>query len=105
MKNRADTTTIKAISFADQENIPRLYTDAAAITSDVKGARYEKCMELINLMADSEVLSALSVQNGFAQYLLLARKSLYQKLAEQFPMYSILEELASDENNRIILTP
>ncbi len=56
-------------------------------------------------MADGEVLCDLSVQNGSAQYLLLARKSPYQKLAAQFPMYSVLEGLASDSGNQVILTP
>lgn len=56
-------------------------------------------------MADGEVLCDLSVQNGSAQYLLLARKSPYQKLTSQFPMYSVLEGLASDPGNQVILTP
>jgi len=62
-------------------------------------------LELINIMADADVLTDLSVQEGDPQYLLLARKTPYQQLAGQFPLYDKLEELVSDENNHIILTP
>jgi hypothetical protein len=36
---------------------------------------------------------------------MLARKTPYQNLKEQFQMYTKLEELAGDEKNHIILTP
>lgn len=105
LKNRFDTTGIKAISFSDRENIPRLYADAAAVTAGVEGKRYEKCLELINVMAGADVLTALSVQDGKPQYLMLARKNLYKPLAEQFAMYSEHEKLAGNEENNVILTP
>lgn len=105
LKDRADVTQIKAISFSDRENIPRLYTDAAAVTSGTEGVRREKCLELMNVMAEASLLSELSVQNGDPQYLLLARRSPYRELSAHFPIYSKLEELAADEKNQVILTP
>ena len=51
------------------------------------------------------MLTALSVQDGLPQYLLLARKTPYQVLSGLFPLYAQMEELASDENNCVILTP
>ncbi len=105
LENRADKTGIKSISFSDRENIHRVYADAAAVTVDVHGQRYEKCLELLNVMAEKDVLTALSVQGGSPQYLMLARKSPYQDLARQFPKYAQIEELASNEKNHIILTP
>ena len=59
----------------------------------------------MNIMSEADVLTALSVQDGLPQYLLLARKTPYRLLSEQFPLYTQLEELASDENNCVILTP
>ena len=56
-------------------------------------------------MADADVMTALSVQDGKPQYLMLTRKSLYKPLAEQFAMYSELEKLAGNEKNNVILTP
>ena len=46
-----------------------------------------------------------AVQDGKPQYLMLARKSPYKHLAEQFAMYSELEKLANNEKNHVILTP
>lgn len=62
-------------------------------------------LELINIMADADVLTELSVQDGNPQYLLLARRTPYQHLAGQFQLYEKMEELASDEKNQTILTP
>jgi len=87
------------------KNILRLYVDAVSITANVRGQRYEKCLELMNVMAEASVMSAVSVQNGEPQYLMLARRSPYQALTEQFPIYALLEQLASDEGNHTIITP
>lgn len=57
----------------------------------------------MNVMADSAILSALSLQEGKPQYLLIARKSLYADLIEEYPIYSRLEELAADQNNHVIV--
>ena len=104
LRERSDRTGIKTISFSERENILRLYADAAAVTAGAEGIRYEKCLELINVMAESDVLSAISVMEGAPQYLLLARSTPYQSLSEAFPLYARLEELAANENNHVILT-
>ncbi|MBR3015666.1 MAG: hypothetical protein IKH57_01045 [Clostridia bacterium] len=102
---RVSQTGIKAISFSDQKDLPRVYTDAAAVTGGVDGLRYEKCIELMNVMAEADILTALSVQDGVPQYLLLARKSPYKPLAGQFQLYAQLEKLAFNKDNRVILGP
>ncbi len=76
-----------------------------AVTSGVEGQQYEKCIELMNVIAEADVLSSLSVQDGAPQYLLLARRSPYASLAERFPLYTQLESLSSNENNQTILGP
>ncbi len=105
LSKRISQTGIRSISFSNQDDVSRLYVDAVAINSDVKGTRYEKCIELMNGIAEADVLSSLSVQNGAAQYLLLARKTPYETLSEGFPLYAELEKLASNDNNRVILGP
>lgn len=105
LNRRASQTGIKTISFSEQEDLPRVYVDAAAVTSGAKGLRYEKCIELMNVMAEADVLTALSVQYGAPQYLLLARKSPYELLANQFQLYAQLEKLAFNEDNQVILGP
>ena len=44
LSDRISRTGIKSISFSEQDDIPRLYVDAVAVNSEVKGQRYEKCM-------------------------------------------------------------
>ena len=105
LERRAADTAIKSISFSDRPDTPRLYVDAAAVAAHVEGARYEKCMELINVMAGADVLTELSAQGGAPQYLLLARQSAYPRLSERFPLYAQLLALAGNENNCVILTP
>ncbi len=56
-------------------------------------------------MADADVLTELSVRSGVPQCLMLAKKAPIKSLAERFPIYKRLEELASDGDNNVILTP
>lgn len=71
----------------------------------VEGLRYEKCLELINIMAEADVMTALSVRNGAPQYLLLAWKTPYRFLSGKFPLYAQMEALAGDGKNCVILIP
>ena len=57
----------------------------------------------MNVMAEADVLAALSVQEGRPRYLLLARRSPYRSLADLYPIYDQLERLAGDENNCVML--
>ena len=102
LKERMPGTDIKTVSFGSGNNLPLLYADAAAVTAGVGGERYEKCVELMNVMADAEVLTSLSDDSGEPAYLLLARRSPYTVLSEKFPLYKQLEKIASDENNQVI---
>ena len=103
LERRGPMTDIKSVSFGDGENRPCMYVDAVSVTSGVDGQRYEKCIELMNVIAEADILTSLSVQNGKPQYLLLARKSAYAALTEQFPLYGKLEEIAANERNCTIL--
>ena len=102
LKERMPATDIKAVSFSSGRNLPLLYADVVAVTAGVNGERYNKCVELMNVMADAEILTFLSDDNGEPAYLLLARQSPYTVLSEKFPLYNQLEKIASDENNQII---
>ena len=103
LSKRMSGTSIKTISFSDREDLPRLYVDAVAVNSKVTGQRYDKCIELMNVIADSDVLSSISVQNGSPQYLLLARNTPYETLIKSFPLYEQLEKLVLNEKNKVIL--
>ena len=83
LNDRISQTDIKSISFSSRENVPLLYIDAVSVTSGVDGLRYEKCIELMNVIAGADLLTELSVQDGSPQYLMLARQSPYEVLAGQ----------------------
>ena len=105
LTDRQEKTGIRSISFSDQDDIPRFYVDFVAVTAGVEGQRYEKCLELMNVMAAADVLTTLSVQEDAPQYLLLARKTPYPVLAGRFPLYAQMEEMVGNEKNHVILTP
>ena len=105
LDRRISQTGIKAISFSDKENLPRVYADAVAVTGGAEGLRYEKSVELMNVMTEADILAALTVQDGVPQYLMLARRSPYVSLAGQFPIYRQIEALASNAENHVILGP
>ena len=105
LSKRITRTGIKSISFSEHEDLPRVYADAVGVNSKAEGQGYEKCIELMNVMSEADILSSLTVQNEDPQYLLVARKSAYASLAERFPIYAQLKKLASNENNKVILGP
>ena len=76
---------------------------AAAVTAGAEGEKYEKCLELMNVMAEADVLAVLSVREGAPQYLLLARRAPYRSLMDTFPIYAQLEKLAGNEKNHVML--
>ncbi len=57
----------------------------------------------MNVMAEADILSEVSVKEGAPQYLLLARASSYDALVEKYPLYSQLEKKSANEKNCAIL--
>ena len=81
--------TVKAISFSDGPDVPLTYMDSVAISDWVKDpAKYEKCLELVNLMTSREYLERLLTFEGKPQYLLPAREDVFREYAEQYPLYA-----------------
>lgn len=81
--------TVKAISFSDGPDIPLTYMDSVAISDWVKDdARYEKCLELVNLMTSREYIERLLTYEGKPQYLLPAREDVFREYAAQYPLYA-----------------
>lgn len=78
------------------------FADIVSLSTGVTNEeKIEKCLQLINIMASEEFLTALATGKENAQYLLPARPSVYPIVAEKYPMYEKLHELVADENNRI----
>ena len=102
MGDIVDDLTIRPISFFEGENIQMFYADLASLCPQVTDpVKKEYCMKLINLIASEEFQSRLVFGTGDVQYMLPARESVYLEAMEQYPIYEVLHELATDENNRV----
>lgn len=78
----ADDMTFHRISLSDEADIPTLFADIASINSRIDEAKKPFAIELLNLITGQEVMTkALSSgeEDQSPQYLLSARKSVYDK--------------------------
>lgn len=101
IEDRLDDTDIKLISLSDTDNIPLYFCDMAGISAEVSEDKTDICMDLANLMADPSVLERLSVMGGKPQYLLLARRSVYDTIKDEYPLYGKLQEMIESGNAAI----
>lgn len=73
----------------------------AGISADVPNDRTSLCMDLIEIMSDTEVMKHISVKDGSPQYLLFPRISFYDEMENEYPMYTSLRKIVSNDNNRL----
>ena len=98
----ADQLAIKNFAFAEEENIPMLYTDVVSIASHVTDPeKLELCKKLMNLIASEEFLADYCFRSGGPQYILPARESVYLAAEKDYPLYGQLHELVTHPANRI----
>lgn len=94
--------TVSTISFSETENIQLFYADIASMGAHVTDpAQQALCIKLMNLLGSETFQQELCFGSEDVQYMLPARKSVYDTAREQYPVYGRLQELALAENNRI----
>ena len=87
----AEDLVIRPIAFADGPNIPLAYLDSVAVSDWVKDEkRYEKCLELVDLMTSKEYVERLLTYQGKPQYFVPARDDVFKEYAEKYPLYAEL---------------
>ena len=102
MEDVMDWLVIRPISFFEGENVLMYYTDLASIGSHVVDqSKQEACLKLVNLISGQDYQTQLISGNGEIQYLLPTREQVYLTTAQEYPIYNVLYELASDERNRV----
>ena len=99
--DRLDDTGIKLISLSDTGNIALYFCDMAGISAEVSEGKTDICMDLANLMADPSVLERLTVMDGKPQYLLPARRTVYDTIKDEYPLYGKLQEMIESGNAAI----
>lgn len=101
LEHRLEDTEVKQISVGKSANIPLFYCDMAGISADVPDARIGLCMDLIEIMTDTEVMQRVSVKDGAPQYLMFPRVSFYEAMQNEYPMYAKLRTVAENPDNRL----
>ena len=87
----AEELVIRPISFSDGPDIPLAYLDSVAVSDWVKDEkRYEKCLELLNLMTGKEYVERLLTYQGKPQYFIPARDDVFRDYAKRYPLYAEL---------------
>ncbi|WP_434305001.1 thiamine pyridinylase [Clostridium botulinum] len=108
MKEFADDIDFKTISLSKNSNIPIFYGDVVGINSSITNSyKKEKAIELANIITDKNTMvKAVSPDenNKYPQYLLPARRSVYNNLENKYPIYGRLYKIADNPNNRLFRT-
>ena len=96
MSNMGDYTNnldFKVISYCKEDNIPVFYGDVVGVNSKIDNEKKDAAIKLANVIGNTETMvKAVSPDNNnpHPQYLLPARKSVYQTMGNVYPIYNEL---------------
>ena len=94
-----DHVRLKILPFAEsgRGDVRLFYTDVAALDPSLTaGPRRDLALELANLLTSTEVLAAAigpDADDPTPQYLFSVRRSVYERLAPEYPLYAQMYEL------------
>lgn len=101
LDKRIDQTAVRQIGIGGQDNIPLFYCDMAGIASDVPEDEIDLSMDLIRIMTDTAFMERVSVQDGRPQYLMFPRRSFYEDMEKEYPVYTMLKTIAENDDNEL----
>ena len=104
MGDYADDVIMRLFSYGGGRNIPLFYADVVGIRSDISEEKKELAYELANLLISEEVLTKMSLpgeKGGPPQYLLTPRRSVYDTLGGDYPIYSRLKDMLDSPDNHV----
>ena len=90
-----DKVDVRLLSCGTEKNVPLFFTDMVGIASGIDEGKRELAFELANVLVIEEVLTKASMpaEDGASpQYLLTARRSVYDFFSKDYPMYATLLE-------------
>ena len=96
MGDYANEVDLRLFSMATAKNVPVFYADLAGVNAHVAEDKKDFAFDLVNVITGTDVLVAAlasSDSNGVPQYLLVGRKSVYDQLAAEYPLYATLKQL------------
>ena len=105
MGGKEEKMVFHRLSLSEGDDIPMMYADIASVNAKISDDKREYALELLNVLTGRETLKAIfspSDKDQSPQYLLGARASIFDELAEDYPIYGRLKTLVSDPACRII---
>lgn len=106
MKDFVDDIDFKVISYCKESNIPLFYGDVVGINAKIASDKKELAYKLTNLITATETMKmAISPDksNADPQYLLPARKSVYEEMGKSYPVYKELYSIVNNSKNKLFL--
>lgn len=91
--DKVKDVNIRLISMGKGENNPEFYADLLSINTSVTDPRKkENCRKLVDMLASHDYIYEVSLNDGSPAYLLPARESMYDELAQKYPMYREIKD-------------
>ena len=96
--------TVSLVNFSDQpvNEMPLLMTDFVSLGTDIDTEKLLDCLDLMEIMADSDFVYDLCTTGGHLQYMLPADATVYPRLAQLDPIYQDFYQIVSNEDNGIL---
>ena len=101
MGEAASEMDFRLFSMADDGDIPVFYVDVAAINAHISGEKRALAIELLNLITGRDLLVSVSKNDGKPRYTIPARKSVFDALAPDYPIYGALKSIASTPGGHV----
>ncbi len=96
--------TVSLVNFSDRpvNEMPLLPTDFVSLGTNIDTEKLLDCLDIMEIMADSDFVYDLCTTDGKLQYMLPADMSVYPRLAQLDPIYQQFYAIASNEDNGIL---
>ena len=82
--------------------MPLFPVDLASLGKNVSGTKLLDCLDLMEIVSNSEFIYDICFSNGKLQYMLPTDQTLYPRLAEADPIYNDFFEFLSNEYNGVL---
>ena len=95
---------VQTVNMSDNpiNEMPLYPVDLASLGKNVSGEKLLDCLDLMEIISNSDFIYDICCVDGKLQYMLPADMTLYPRLAEIDPIYNDFLDFISDENNGIL---
>ena len=108
MGDEAQNMDVRLFSMTDDKDIPLFFVDYASVSANISKDKKDLAIELLNVITGTEVMvNALSpaVSGQTYQYLLPARKSVFDAVSEKDHLYAKFRDIITNSDIRLYFIP